>query len=143
MVIWKFLEKEVFKSDYYNKVLVSKILGKCVVMFVKEYFKLCLENFWDEDVFVCELWYFVKIKFFKKIKLWIMFISLVRFVFWDVFLFVVCVVFVFVNVDKGDDEKNIDNLEDSWVEDSFNLEKEKEDVFVEMFNGELGCYYFE
>ncbi|GCC25554.1 hypothetical protein chiPu_0003965, partial [Chiloscyllium punctatum] len=32
----KFLEKEVFKSDYYNKVLVSKILGKCVVMFVKE-----------------------------------------------------------------------------------------------------------
>lgn len=31
----KFLEKEVFKSDYYNKVPVSKILGKCVVMFVK------------------------------------------------------------------------------------------------------------
>lgn len=31
----KFLEKEVFKGDYYNKVLVSKILGKCVVMFVK------------------------------------------------------------------------------------------------------------
>lgn len=31
----KFLEKEVFKSDYYNKVPVNKILGKCVVMFVK------------------------------------------------------------------------------------------------------------
>lgn len=31
----KFLEKEVFKSDYYNKIPVSKILGKCVVMFVK------------------------------------------------------------------------------------------------------------
>lgn len=31
----KFLEKEVFKGDYYNKVLVSKVLGKCVVMFVK------------------------------------------------------------------------------------------------------------
>lgn len=31
----KFLEKEVFKSDYYNKAPVSKILGKCVVMFVK------------------------------------------------------------------------------------------------------------
>lgn len=52
-----------------------------------------------------------------------MFISLVRFVLRDVFLFVVRVVFVFVNVDKGDDEKNIDNLEDSRIEDSFNLEK--------------------
>lgn len=31
----KFLEKEVFKSDYYNKVSISKVLGKCVVMFVK------------------------------------------------------------------------------------------------------------
>lgn len=31
----KFLEKEVFKSDYYNKVPVSKILGKCMVLFVK------------------------------------------------------------------------------------------------------------
>lgn len=31
----KFLEKEVFKSDYYNKAPVSKIMGKCVVMFVK------------------------------------------------------------------------------------------------------------
>lgn len=31
----KFLEKEVFKGDYYNKVLISKVLGKCVVMFVK------------------------------------------------------------------------------------------------------------
>lgn len=52
-----------------------------------------------------------------------MFISLVRFVFRDVFLFVVWVVFVFVNVDKGDDEKNIDNLDDNRVEDNFNLEK--------------------
>lgn len=31
----KFLEKEVFRSDYYNKVPVSKILGKCMVLFVK------------------------------------------------------------------------------------------------------------
>lgn len=31
----KFLEKEVFKSDYYNKVAISKVLGKCLVMFVK------------------------------------------------------------------------------------------------------------
>nr|XP_045242054.1 protein polybromo-1 isoform X31 [Macaca fascicularis] len=136
-------EKEVFKSDYYNKVPVSKILGKCVVMFVKEYFKLCPENFRDEDVFVCESRYSAKTKSFKKIKLWTMPISSVRFVPRDVPLPVVRVASVFANADKGDDEKNTDNSEDSRAEDSFNLEKEKEDVPVEMSNGEPGCHYFE
>ncbi|KAM4882184.1 protein polybromo-1 isoform 36-T38 [Thomomys bottae] len=139
----KFLEKEVFKSDYYNKVPVSKILGKCVVMFVKEYFKLCPENFRDEDVFVCESRYSAKTKSFKKIKLWTMPISSVRFVPRDVPLPVVRVASVFANADKGDDEKNTDSSEDNRVEDSFNLEKEKEDVPVEMSNGEPGCHYFE
>ncbi|XP_025231705.1 protein polybromo-1 isoform X8 [Theropithecus gelada] len=136
-------EKEVFKSDYYNKVPVSKILGKCVVMFVKEYFKLCPENFRDEDVFVCESRYSAKTKSFKKIKLWTMPVSSVRFVPRDVPLPVVRVASVFANADKGDDEKNTDNSEDSRAEDSFNLEKEKEDVPVEMSNGEPGCHYFE
>ncbi|XP_037653903.1 protein polybromo-1 isoform X7 [Choloepus didactylus] len=139
----KFLEKEVFKSDYYNKVPVSKILGKCVVMFVKEYFKLCPENFRDEDVYVCESRYSAKTKSFKKIKLWTMPISSVRFVPRDVPLPVVRVASVFANADKGDDEKNTDNSEDSRIEDNFNLEKEKEDVPVEMSNGEPGCHYFE
>ncbi|XP_004676135.2 PREDICTED: protein polybromo-1 isoform X2 [Condylura cristata] len=139
----KFLEKEVFKSDYYNKIPVSKILGKCVVMFVKEYFKLCPENFRDEDVFVCESRYSAKTKSFKKIKLWTMPISSVRFVPRDVPLPVVRVASVFANADKGDDEKNTDNSEDSRTEDSFNLEKDKEDVPVEMSNGEPGCHYFE
>lgn len=139
----KFLEKEVFKSDYYNKVPVSKILGKCVVMFVKEYFKLCPENFRDEDVFVCESRYSAKTKSFKKIKLWTMPISSVRFVPRDVPLPVVRVASVFANADKADDEKNTDNSEDSRAEDNFNLEKEKEDVPVEMCNGEPGCHYFE
>ncbi|XP_006876116.1 PREDICTED: protein polybromo-1 [Chrysochloris asiatica] len=136
-------EKEVFKSDYYNKVPVSKILGKCVVMFVKEYFKLCPENFRDEDVFVCESRYSAKTKSFKKIKLWTMPISSVRFVPRDMPLPVVRVASVFANADKGDDEKNTENSEDSRAEDSFNLEKEKEDVPVEMSNGEPGCHYFE
>ncbi|XP_029411231.1 protein polybromo-1 isoform X21 [Nannospalax galili] len=139
----KFLEKEVFKSDYYNKVPVSKILGKCVVMFVKEYFKLCPENFRDEDVFVCESRYSAKTKSFKKIKLWTMPISSVRFVPRDVPLPVVRVASVFANADKGEDEKNTDSSEDNRGEDNFNLEKEKEDVPVEMSNGEPGCHYFE
>ncbi|XP_058148579.1 protein polybromo-1 isoform X2 [Dasypus novemcinctus] len=139
----KFLEKEVFKSDYYNKVPVSKILGKCVVMFVKEYFKLCPETFRDEDVYVCESRYSAKTKSFKKIKLWTMPISSVRFVPRDVPLPVVRVASVFANADKGDDEKNTDNSEDNRTEEIFNLEKEKEDVPVEMSNGEPGCHYFE
>ena len=47
----KFLQKEVFKSDFYNKAPISKILGKCVVMFVKVnawFFHLCLFGVWSE-----------------------------------------------------------------------------------------------
>ncbi|KAM9094687.1 protein polybromo-1 isoform X21 [Sarcophilus harrisii] len=140
----KFLEKEVFKSDYYNKVPVSKILGKCVVMFVKEYFKLCPETFRDEDVYVCESRYSAKTKSFKKIKLWTMPVSSVRFIPRDVPLPVVRVASVFANTDKLDDEKHTETLEDSKGADTFlNLEKEKEDVPVEMSNGEPGCHYFE
>ncbi|KAM6256711.1 protein polybromo-1 isoform 3-T6 [Porphyrio hochstetteri] len=140
----KFLEKEVFKSDYYNKVPVSKILGKCVVMFVKEYFKLCPETFRDEDVYVCESRYSAKTKSFKKIKLWTMPVSSVRFVPRDVPLPVVRVASVFANTDKVDEDKHAEALEDSKVGDSIlHLEKDKEDVPVEMSNGEPGCHYFE
>ncbi|XP_075570052.1 protein polybromo-1 isoform X10 [Pelecanus crispus] len=140
----KFLEKEVFKSDYYNKVPVSKILGKCVVMFVKEYFKLCPENFRDEDVYVCESRYSAKTKSFKKIKLWTMPVSSVRFVPRDVPLPVVRVASVFANTDKVDEDKHAETLEDSKVGESIlHLEKDKEDVPVEMSNGEPGCHYFE
>ncbi|XP_046782064.1 protein polybromo-1 isoform X11 [Gallus gallus] len=140
----KFLEKEVFKSDYYNKVPVSKILGKCVVMFVKEYFKLCPENFRDEDVYVCESRYSAKTKSFKKIKLWTMPVSSVRFVPRDVPLPVVRVASVFANTDKAEEEKHSDTLDDSKVGESIlHLEKDKEDVPVEMSNGEPGCHYFE
>ncbi|XP_054243632.1 protein polybromo-1 isoform X16 [Indicator indicator] len=140
----KFLEKEVFKSDYYNKVPVNKILGKCVVMFVKEYFKLCPENFRDEDVYVCESRYSAKTKSFKKIKLWTMPVSSVRFVPRDVPLPVVRVASVFANTDKIDEEKHAETLEDSKVGESIlHLEKDKEDVPVEMSNGEPGCHYFE
>jgi hypothetical protein len=36
----KFLEKEVFKSDFSDSVPFSKMVGKCFVMSVKEYYKL-------------------------------------------------------------------------------------------------------
>nr|XP_056719228.1 protein polybromo-1 isoform X2 [Euleptes europaea] len=140
----KFLEKEVFKSDYYNKIPVNKILGKCVVMFVKEYFKLCPENFRDEDVYVCESRYSAKTKSFKKIKLWTMPISSVRFVPRDMPLPVVRVASVFANTDKVEEEKHTETLEENKVGDNvLSLEKDKEDVPVEMANGEPGCHYYE
>ncbi|XP_064422186.1 protein polybromo-1 isoform X1 [Latimeria chalumnae] len=140
----KFLEKEVFKSDYYNKAPVSKILGKCVVMFVKEYFKLRPERFGDEDVFVCESRYSAKTKSFKKIKLWTMPVSSVRFVPREVPLPVVRVASVFANADKAENEKPAETAEDSKITDSVEvIDKNKEDVPVDMPNGELGCHYYE
>uniref|UniRef100_A0A8C5AEE2 Protein polybromo-1 n=1 Tax=Gadus morhua TaxID=8049 RepID=A0A8C5AEE2_GADMO len=74
----KFLEKEVFKSDYYNKVPISRVRGKCMVMFVKDYFKLHPEGYRAEDVYICESRYTARNKTFKKIKVWAMPVTSVR-----------------------------------------------------------------
>ncbi|XP_015202663.1 protein polybromo-1 isoform X3 [Lepisosteus oculatus] len=140
----KFLEKEVFKSDYYNKVPVSKILGKCVVMFVKEYFKLHPEGFRPEDVFVCESRYSAKTKSFKKIKMWTMPVSSVRFVPRDVPLPVVRVASMFANATKHEQEKTPEMAEEGRGVDAKGIiDKEREDVPVEMPSGEPGCQYYE
>lgn len=91
---------------------------------LQEYFKLCPENFRDEDVYVCESRYSAKTKSFKKIKLWTMPVSSVRFVPRDVPLPVVRVASVFANADKVDEEKQAETLEDSKVDESIlHLEK--------------------
>ncbi|XP_076123790.1 protein polybromo-1 [Alosa pseudoharengus] len=135
----KFLEKEVFKSDYYNKVPVSKILGKCVVMFVKEYFKLHPEGFRAEDVFVCESRYSAKTKSFKKIKMWTMPLSSLKFVPREVPLPVVRVASMFA---PKNDEKPPEPAEDDKQGPSI-IDKEREDVTMDMANGEPGCQYYE
>uniref|UniRef100_A0A8C2A4Z1 Protein polybromo-1 n=1 Tax=Cyprinus carpio TaxID=7962 RepID=A0A8C2A4Z1_CYPCA len=117
----KFLEKEVFKSDYYNHVPFSKILGKCVVLFVKEYFKSQPDGFRPEDVYVCESRYTARTKTFKKIKIWSMPPSSVKLVSREVPLPVVRVASMFVSA----------------------KDKEREDVPVEVANGEPGCQYYE
>ncbi|GFY58398.1 protein polybromo-1 [Trichonephila inaurata madagascariensis] len=66
----KFLEKEVFKSDNYNSTPLNQVIGKCYVMFVKDYFKLRPLEFEFKDVYVCESRYSAKAKAFKKIKIW-------------------------------------------------------------------------
>ncbi|XP_008408057.1 protein polybromo-1 isoform X3 [Poecilia reticulata] len=135
----KFLEKEVFKSDYYNKAPISKILGKCVVMFVKEYFKLSPEGFRQEDVYVCESRYSAKSKSFKKIKMWAMPLSSVRFVPRDVPLPVVRVASMFVT---KQDDKPPEVVEESKTTDGI-IDKEREDVPLDVTNGEPGCQYYE
>ncbi|KAM3878342.1 protein polybromo-1-like [Diretmus argenteus] len=135
----KFLEKEVFKSDYYNKAPVNKILGKCVVMFVKEYFKLHPEGFRAEDVYVCESRYSAKAKAFKKIKMWTVPLSSVRFLPREVPLPVVRVASMFA---PKHEEKPPEMTEESKVTDVV-VEKEREDVTMDMTNGEPGCQYYE
>ncbi|XP_049589514.1 protein polybromo-1 isoform X3 [Syngnathus scovelli] len=141
----KFLEKEVFKSDYYNKARISKILGKCVVMFVKEYFKLYPEGFKQEDVHVCESRYSAKTKSFKKIKLWTMPLNSVRFVPREVPLPVVRVASIFApKEEKVDKEEEVtENTDETKVTDCSSIDKEREDVPMEMTNGEAGCQYYE
>ncbi|XP_065097827.1 protein polybromo-1 isoform X2 [Paramisgurnus dabryanus] len=136
----KFLEKEVFKSDYYNKIPVNKILGKCVVMFVKEYFKLQPDSFRPEDVFVCESRYSAKTKSFKKIKMWTMPLSSVKFVPREVPLPVVRVASMFAP--KQDSEKLPEMPDDGKAAPSV-IDKEREDVPMEVSNGEPGCQYYE
>ncbi|XP_034553567.1 protein polybromo-1 isoform X9 [Notolabrus celidotus] len=142
----KFLEKEVFKSDYYNKAPVSKILGKCVVMFVKEYFKLNPEGFRADDVYVCESRYSAKSKSFKKIKMWTMPLSSVRFVPREVPLPVVRVASMFApkQEEKPQEMTDESKMTDVVVDKDNNLcLQEREDVPMDMTNGEPGCQYYE
>ncbi|XP_030585741.1 protein polybromo-1-like isoform X5 [Archocentrus centrarchus] len=130
----KFLEKEVFKSDYYNKVSISKVLGKCVVIFVKDYFKMQPEGFRAEDVYVCESRYTARNKFFKKIKIWAMPESSVKLVSREVPLPVVRVASMFA---KPDQEKPVAYIDSGFVD------KEREDVPMEMSGAEPGCLHYE
>uniref|UniRef100_A0A7N6AE20 Protein polybromo-1 n=1 Tax=Anabas testudineus TaxID=64144 RepID=A0A7N6AE20_ANATE len=132
----KFLEKEVFKSDYYNKVSISKVLGKCVVMFVKDYFKMQPEGYRAEDVYVCESRYAARNKSFKKIKIWAVPASSVKLVPREVPLPVVRVASMFAKPDQ-------DKLEISYTESGSFMDKEREDVPMEMSGAEPGCQYYE
>uniref|UniRef100_A0A673AHJ0 Protein polybromo-1 n=1 Tax=Sphaeramia orbicularis TaxID=375764 RepID=A0A673AHJ0_9TELE len=126
----KFLEKEVFKSDYYNKVAISKVLGN-------DYFKLQPEGYTAEDVHVCESRYSARSKAFKKIKIWAMPGSSVKLVPREVHLPVVRVASMFA---KPDLDKQ---LALSYAEGNTYMDKEREDVSMEMSGAEPGCQYYE
>ncbi|CAJ1050642.1 polybromo 1%2C like isoform X3 [Xyrichtys novacula] len=132
----KFLEKEVFKSDYYNRVSISKVLGKCMVMFVKDYFKMQPEGFRAEDVYICESRYTAKAKSFKKIKIWAMPASSVKLVPRDVPLPVVRVASMFARPD-------LDKTTFSYTGGGSFVDKEREDVPMEMSGAEPDCQHYE
>ncbi|XP_036068011.1 polybromo 1, like isoform X2 [Oryzias melastigma] len=132
----KFLEKEVFKSDYYNRVPISKVLGKCVVVFVKDYFKMQPEGFTAADVYVCESRYAARIKNFKKIKIWAVPESPVKLVPREVPLPVVRVASMFAKPD-------LDKVFLSYANSGSFEEKEREDVPMEINGAEPGCQYYE
>uniref|UniRef100_A0A7N8XGM9 Protein polybromo-1 n=1 Tax=Mastacembelus armatus TaxID=205130 RepID=A0A7N8XGM9_9TELE len=132
----KFLEKEVFKSDYYNKVSISKVLGKCTVMFVKDYFKMQPEGYRGEDVYVCESRYAARNKSFKKIKIWDVPVSSVKSVPREVPLPVVRVASMFAK--PGQDKLTI-----SYTDSGGFVDKEREDVPMEISGAEPGCQYYE
>ncbi|XP_076013006.1 polybromo 1, like isoform X2 [Genypterus blacodes] len=133
----KFLEKEVFKSDYNNKASFSKVLGKCVVMFVKDYFKLQPEGYRAEDVYVCESRYAARNKSFKKIKVWAMPQSHVKAAPREVPLPVVRIASMFVKPDQLKQTTYCITSTDGF------MDKEREDVPMEMSGAEPDCPHYE
>ena len=63
-----FYEKEVMKGDIHEAIPISKVLGKCYVMPVKDYFRQKPQGLEEKDIFVCEWKYTSKQRNWKKIK---------------------------------------------------------------------------
>ncbi|EDO33982.1 predicted protein, partial [Nematostella vectensis] len=141
----KFLEKEVFKSDYFAPAKISKVLGKCHVMSVKEYFKQKPEGFHDNDVFVCESRYTNRNKSFKKIKLWPSQTSNVKLIVRDTPLAPKRVSSVFApNKLDQTEAMDTDDADDTEV-DTRRVRPWPGRIYFEMNypNPEEGCTYFE
>jgi hypothetical protein len=66
----KFMEKEVFRTNRSEEIAAELILGRCYVMFVKDYVRGRPIHADEADVYVCESRYNEKQKQFIKIKDW-------------------------------------------------------------------------
>jgi len=63
-----FYEKEVMKGDLHEAIPISKVLGKCYVLPVRDYFRHKPQGLEERDVYVCEWKYTSKQRNWKKIK---------------------------------------------------------------------------
>lgn len=136
----RFLEKEVFRSDQHQAVPLSQTQNKCFVMHVKDYFKMRPEGFADKDVYVCESYYSVKRRCFKKLKTWNMVrvsdpVTLAP---RDSPLEMKRVMSVF----KERVEKHKEELSELQMQEAL-VEKDKPNVVVHVNAGEEGSVFFE
>lgn len=64
------MENEVFKTNHLVNYASTDIIGKCVVLFLKDYVRGKPAGFDIKDVYVCESRYIEPSKTFAKIKTW-------------------------------------------------------------------------
>lgn len=57
-----------FKTPFRDKVTSSRVLAKCLVMFIRKYIKFAPRDFQADKVFVCESEYLGRLLHFKKLK---------------------------------------------------------------------------
>ncbi|KAJ3254386.1 hypothetical protein HK103_007180 [Boothiomyces macroporosus] len=67
----KFMLQEVFKTNHLERYEDSEILGKCIVLFYRDYVKGTVKGFDKKDVYVCESRYNENAKTVSKIKNWV------------------------------------------------------------------------
>ncbi|XP_067945501.1 protein polybromo-1-like isoform X2 [Watersipora subatra] len=66
--IRKFLHQEVFVTHAYDTIPLSSAIGKCYIMYIKDYLCNQPQDFDAADVYVCESKYNKKLKAFHKLK---------------------------------------------------------------------------
>ncbi|KAI6178614.1 hypothetical protein M3Y98_00519700 [Aphelenchoides besseyi] len=66
----KFYEKEVFITTEHHSVTLSRLRGKCCVLYLDDYLRVKPKEFSDQDVFVCEYKYLGRRGHFKRLNAW-------------------------------------------------------------------------
>ncbi|KAI6225826.1 hypothetical protein M3Y95_00738000 [Aphelenchoides besseyi] len=66
----KFYEKEVFITTEHHSVTLSRLRGKCCVLYLDDYLRVKPKEFNDQDVFVCEYKYLGRRGHFKRLNAW-------------------------------------------------------------------------
>lgn len=66
----KFIKNEVFRTNHYENYLDNEIIGRCYVLFIKDYLRGKPEGVSEKDLYICESRYSLDSKSSQKIKNW-------------------------------------------------------------------------
>ncbi|ESO11119.1 hypothetical protein HELRODRAFT_194900 [Helobdella robusta] len=66
----KFIDNEVLKSEFKDEVPFDKVVGRCLVVHIKQYITHETQSVPGKDVYICESSYIGKKKEFRKLKKW-------------------------------------------------------------------------